>query len=80
MSRFSAGNPNTVLTDLEATFYDAVLAANSNSANIPIASDSPATARSKSIARHQAIIAAAKASGLPHLGGGSRLALLELNA
>jgi hypothetical protein len=78
MSRFSPGNPNVLLSDLEANYYDNVVSVLGNGANTVVASDTPAQARAKDIARHKAILT--KTGGLGHLGAGSRLALIELNS
>jgi len=76
MSRFSAGNRNELVSDTEATFYDNLASVFANTANVVVASDTPAQAKAKDIARHRAILS--KTGGLGYLGAGSRTALIEL--
>jgi hypothetical protein len=67
---------NVFLTSAEATFYDAVLAAEVSYQNAD--KSTPANAKTADINRHRAIAQAAAVSGLGHLGGPSRSALLHL--
>jgi len=54
MSRFSAGNRNELVSDTEATFYDNLASVFANTANVVVASDTPAQAKAKDIAHHRA--------------------------
>jgi hypothetical protein len=68
---------STVMSDVESTFYAAVDVAQGVLQSSLIGA-TPATARAANIAYHRSVVAAAAASGQPHLGTPSLYALRDL--
>ncbi len=78
MSKFKGGAAEgMLLSDVEATFYAAVDAAQ-GTRQAALVGATPAQALAADLAYHRAVVAAANASGTNYLGSPSRQALYEL--